>query len=181
MSRRAQVLLVLLALIALCASLRLVALEHRPPHHDEGVNGWFVEKIQTDGYYAYDPSNYHGPSYFYLLTAARETLGFGLWQLRLPGALVGIALCLLPLGLGGFVSGRADPVVRAEQIELLNPAGARQAVLRANSAGVVLMLFGPRGKPVSALQLGDSALTLLDAAGQPVATLGGPGVKHLVE
>ena len=64
---------------------------------------------------------------------------------------------------------------------LLNPAGARQAVLRADSAGVVLMLFGPRGKPVSALQLGDSALTLLDAAGQPVATLGGPGVKHLVE
>jgi hypothetical protein len=91
------------------------------------------------------------------------------------------ALCLLPLGLGAFVGGGADPVVRAEQIELLNPAGARQAVLRADSAGVMLMLFGPRGKPVSALQLDDSALTLLDAAGQPVATLGGPGVKHLVE
>ena len=67
------------------------------------------------------------------------------------------ALCLLPLGLGAFVSGGAGPVVRAEQIELLNPAGGRQAVLRADSAGVMLMLFGPRGKPVSGLQLGDSA------------------------
>ena len=45
------------------------------------------------------------------------------------------ALCLLPLGLGAFVSGGAGPVVRAEQIELLNPAGGRQAVLRADSAG----------------------------------------------
>ena len=91
------------------------------------------------------------------------------------------AICLLPLGLGAFVRGGADPVVRAEQVELLNPAGARQAVLSADSSGVTLTLFGARGKPVSALQLGDSALTLLDAGGQPVATLGGPRVKHLVE
>jgi hypothetical protein len=91
------------------------------------------------------------------------------------------ALCLLPLGLGAFVSGGADPVVRTQQVELLNPAGARQAVLSADSAGVMLTLFGPRGKPVSALQLGDSGLTLLDADGQPVATLGGPRIRHLVE
>ena len=91
------------------------------------------------------------------------------------------ALCLLPLALGAFANGRADPVVRAGQVELLNRAGARQAVLSADSAGVTLTLFGPRGKPVSAVQLGDSALTLLDATGEPVATLGGPRVKHLVE
>lgn len=91
------------------------------------------------------------------------------------------ALSLLPLGLGAFVSGRADPVIRTQQVELLNPAGARQAVLSADSAGVTLTLLGPRGKPVSALELGDSGLTLLDANGQPVATLGGPRVRHLVE
>jgi uncharacterized protein (TIGR03663 family) len=90
--------LVALALIVvLAAGLRLVALERRPPHHDEGVNGWFVEKIARDGYYSYDPTNYHGPSYFYLLTASREVFGFGLWQLRLPGALIGLGMCLLPL------------------------------------------------------------------------------------
>ena len=87
----------------------------------------------------------------------------------------------VPLALGAFANGRADPVVRAGQVELLNRAGARQAVLSADSAGVTLTLFGPRGKPVSAVQLGDSALTLLDATGEPVATLGGPRVKHLVE
>ena len=91
------------------------------------------------------------------------------------------ALGLLPLGLGAFVTGGAGPVVRAEQVELLNAAGARQALLSADSAGVTLTLFGARGKPVSAMQLGDSALTLLDAGGQPVATLGGPRVRHLGE
>ena len=90
-------------------------------------------------------------------------------------------VCLLPLGLVAFVRGGPGPVVRAEQVELLNAAGARQAVLIADSGGVTLTLFGSRGKPVSALQLGDSALTLLDSGGQPVARLGGPQVRHLVE
>jgi hypothetical protein len=91
------------------------------------------------------------------------------------------ALALLPLALGAFARGGPGPVVRAEQIELLNDAGARQAVLSADSGGVTLTLLGTRGKPVSALQLGDSAITLLDADGQPVATLGGPRVRHLGE
>jgi uncharacterized protein (TIGR03663 family) len=97
MSRRPIHLVALVAIIILAAALRLAALEHRPPHHDEGVNGWFAEKMHREGYYAYDPTNYHGPSYFYLVSASREVFGFGLWQLRLPGALVGIGLCLLPL------------------------------------------------------------------------------------
>ncbi len=89
------------------------------------------------------------------------------------------AIGLLPLALGAFVRGGSGPVVRVEQIELLNATGTRQAVLRADSSGVTLTLFGARGNPVSALHLGDSALTLLDAGGQPVATLGGPLVRHL--
>jgi len=79
------------------ALLRLVALSLRAPHHDEGVNGWFVEHMLRDGTYKYDPQNYHGPSYFYLLAATRKLLGFGLWQLRLPGALLGLAACFAPL------------------------------------------------------------------------------------
>lgn len=85
------------ALVVVAAALRLWDLELRPPHHDEGVNGWFVEKMHGGHAYAYDPHNYHGPSYFYLLSASRELFGFGLWQLRLPGALLGVALCLVPL------------------------------------------------------------------------------------
>jgi uncharacterized protein (TIGR03663 family) len=95
MSRRAW--LAALAVLVLAVVVRCYALELRPPHHDEGVNGWFVERMHADGYYRYDPANYHGPTYFYLLWAARELLGFGLWQLRLPGALVGALLCAAPL------------------------------------------------------------------------------------
>ena len=89
--------LVVAAIVVVAAALRLWDLELRPPHHDEGVNGWFVERMHGGNAYAYDPHNYHGPSYFYLLSASRELFGFGLWQLRLPGALLGVALCLVPL------------------------------------------------------------------------------------
>lgn len=87
----------MIGVLAAAAALRLLALELRPPHHDEGVNGWFTEKVVKQGHYVYDPSNYHGPSYFYLLALVRDSLGYGLWQLRLPGALIGIALCFTPL------------------------------------------------------------------------------------
>jgi len=97
MSRRAW--LAVLAIFAAALALRLVALDLRPPHHDEGVNGWFVEHMHRDHYYRYDPANYHGPSYFYVLWAARELFGFGILALRLPNALIGAALCLLPVAL----------------------------------------------------------------------------------
>jgi uncharacterized protein (TIGR03663 family) len=88
---------ILLLVIAIAAVLRLWDLELRPPHHDEGVNGWFAERVHRDGFYIYDPTNYHGPVYFHLLAAARDAFGFGLWQLRLPGALIGIVACFVPL------------------------------------------------------------------------------------
>ena len=91
------------------------------------------------------------------------------------------ALCLLPVSLGAFASGGPDPVVRAEQVELVTATGTRQALLNADSTGVTLTLFTVKGRPASALRLSDSTLTLLDASGEPVATLGGPRVRHLVE
>ena len=39
----------------------------KPPHFDEGINGWFVDQMMRTGYYKYDPSNYHGPLHFYVL------------------------------------------------------------------------------------------------------------------
>jgi uncharacterized protein (TIGR03663 family) len=97
MRARHQIVAIVL-LFGLAAALRLGALELRPPHHDEGVNGWFIEKMrQRGGYYSYDPANYHGPLYFYVLSATRDQLGYGLWQLRLPGALIGLAMCFTPL------------------------------------------------------------------------------------
>ena len=94
---RRSIIVALAVIFVIAALLRFWNLELRPPHHDEGVNGWFTENILRDGYYAYDPKNYHGPLYFYLLVASRAVFGFGLWQLRLPGALIGLAACFIPL------------------------------------------------------------------------------------
>src|SRR5262245_9452600 len=48
-------------ILAVAALLRLAWLPLRPPHSDEGVDGWFAEKVLSDGFYHYDPENYHGP------------------------------------------------------------------------------------------------------------------------
>ena len=95
MTRRRWI--VILALLALAVVLRFAWLTARPPHHDEGVNGWMVERVLEQGYYAYDPANYHGPSYFYLLAGSRKLLGFGLFELRAACAVLGVAMCFTPL------------------------------------------------------------------------------------
>ena len=48
------------------ALLRLLFLTEKPLHHDEGVNGVFLTTLFRTGFYHYDPSNYHGPSLYYL-------------------------------------------------------------------------------------------------------------------
>ncbi len=82
--------LVRVGVVALAAFLRLFWLDQRPPHFDEGVNGWFTDQMQTTGFYHYDPSNYHGPLHFYVLFLFKCLFGRNLWALRLPVALVGI-------------------------------------------------------------------------------------------
>ena len=47
----------------------------KPPHFDEGVNGWFVDQMTQTGFYHYDPTNYHGPFHFYVLFLAQTLLG----------------------------------------------------------------------------------------------------------
>jgi uncharacterized protein (TIGR03663 family) len=71
--------------------LRLAWLPLRPPHSDEGVNGWFADKVVSEGHYRYDPENYHGPLHYYLLALSQVALGHNLWALRLPTVLFGVA------------------------------------------------------------------------------------------
>lgn len=48
--------------------LRVLFLEIKPTHFDEGVNGWFVEQMKINGgRFDYNPENFHGPLYFYVL------------------------------------------------------------------------------------------------------------------
>jgi uncharacterized protein (TIGR03663 family) len=55
-----------LAILGVAALLRLLYLTQKPLHHDEGVNGLFLANLFRSGYYHYDPSNYHGPSLYYI-------------------------------------------------------------------------------------------------------------------
>ncbi len=82
--------LVRVGIVLFAAGLRFYDLEGRPPHFDEGVNGWFTDQMQHLGCYQYDPTNYHGPLHFYVLFLFKVLFGRHLWALRLPVVLVGI-------------------------------------------------------------------------------------------
>ncbi len=85
-------------ILAVAIFLRFFLLDIKPPHFDEGINGWFVDAhIIKDGFYKYDPTNYHGPLHFYVLFLSETLFGRSLWALRLPVVLVSIVcvwLCL---------------------------------------------------------------------------------------
>ncbi len=72
------------SIVALAALLRILLLGIKPPHFDEGINGWFVDQMLKNGYYRYDPTNYHGPLHFYVLFITQTLFGRNLWALRMP-------------------------------------------------------------------------------------------------
>jgi uncharacterized protein (TIGR03663 family) len=77
--------------------LRFFLLGIKPPHFDEGINGWFVDQVMKNGFYRYDPTNYHGPVHFYVLLLAESLFGRNLWALRLPVVLVSIGCVWMTL------------------------------------------------------------------------------------
>ncbi len=79
-----------LSILLVATLLRVWAIELKPPHFDEGVNGWFSDRMRETGYYAYDPTNYHGPLHFYLVFAGQTLFGRELWALRLPAIIASI-------------------------------------------------------------------------------------------
>src|SRR5438034_3906900 len=86
-----------LLILGLAAFLRLFLLGIKPPHFDEGINGWFADQVLHNGFYRYDPTNYHGPLHFYVLLLSESLLGRNLWALRLPVVLVSIGCVWLTL------------------------------------------------------------------------------------
>ena len=75
--------------------IRVWALDDKPAHFDEGVNGFMADEMRERGYYGYQPDNYHGPLHFYVLFAAQQLCGRSLWVLRMPTVLVGVAAVAL--------------------------------------------------------------------------------------
>src|SRR5438876_1674093 len=85
------------AILGLAVFLRFFLLGIKPPHFDEGINGWFVDQVMKNGFYRYDPTNYHGPLHFYVLLLSQSLFGRNLWALRLPVVLVSIGCVWLIL------------------------------------------------------------------------------------
>jgi uncharacterized protein (TIGR03663 family) len=88
MAKRQLLFPVLILLLA--ALVRLAYLDLKPPHFDEGINGWFCDQMTKNGYYSYDPTNYHGPFHFYILFVSLKLIGRNLWALRLPVVLASL-------------------------------------------------------------------------------------------
>jgi uncharacterized protein (TIGR03663 family) len=94
-TNRKVIILFFIPILLLAMVLRLLFIEARPVHHDEGVNGWFVMQIWNHGYYEYNPVNYHGPLYFYFLFFSELIFGRGIFSLRFITALISIANVVL--------------------------------------------------------------------------------------
>ncbi len=103
-----------LALLGVAALLRLLYLTQKPLHHDEGVNGLFLANLFRTGYYHYDPSNYHGPSLYYIavLPTAINNLfhwghGLSTFAIRFVTAVFGVGIAWLMLCLRRFLGAPA--------------------------------------------------------------------------
>jgi uncharacterized protein (TIGR03663 family) len=90
-------------IVALAALLRVLFLGVKPPHFDEGINGWFVDQMTKNGFYRYDPTNYHGPLHFYILFLSQTLFGRNVWALRMPVVLGSISCVWLMFKFQPFV------------------------------------------------------------------------------
>ena len=80
----------LIAILAVAAAFRFVLLDLKPPHFDEGTNGWFADVLRETGSFDYNPENFHGPWHFYTVFLSQELFGRNLWALRLPAVAAGL-------------------------------------------------------------------------------------------
>lgn len=87
------------AALALALTARLVSLDVRPLHHDEGLNAMFLLAVAQGQPYEYNPASYHGPFLYDSGWWPLRLLGTGEDALRLPVALASALMLplLLPL------------------------------------------------------------------------------------
>ncbi len=85
--------------LAVALAARLVFLDVRPLHHDEGVVASFLLALAQGRPYEYNPGAYHGPFLYYAGWWPLRLLGTGEDALRLPVALASALMLplLLPL------------------------------------------------------------------------------------
>ncbi len=100
-NRKAQIISTVAYLLAVGAAifLRFYLLEIKPLHHDEGVNAHFLLNLSQSGKYAYDPTNYHGPTLYYFSWLALKVFGESEFALRAYPAICGVLTVALMWGL----------------------------------------------------------------------------------
>jgi uncharacterized protein (TIGR03663 family) len=67
------------------------------------VNGWFTTNLLRTGTWAYDPANYHGPTFFYAAAVTAALLGLGDVSMRVVPAAFGLATVGLVLLTGRWI------------------------------------------------------------------------------
>lgn len=77
---------------ALATIWRFYELTLKPLHHDEGVNGYFLITLFREGVYKYDPSNYHGPTLYYISLAFTKLFGLETFSIRASMAVFGVLM-----------------------------------------------------------------------------------------
>lgn len=90
-------------LLAVAALFRFWQLGLKPPHFDEGINGHFVLQIWKDGFYSYDPTNFHGPLYFYFLQLAEVLWGRSVESFRFATAILSTGVVAMAFSLRRFL------------------------------------------------------------------------------
>jgi uncharacterized protein (TIGR03663 family) len=78
-------------ILLVSAMLRFLFLDMKAPHFDEGVYGFFVQEIWRKGFFPYDPSNFHGPIYYYALQVSELVFGRGLFAFRFMSGVFSLA------------------------------------------------------------------------------------------
>jgi uncharacterized protein (TIGR03663 family) len=91
------------AITALATFLRFYWLVLKPLHHDEGVNGFFLITLFRDGIYKYDPSNYHGPTLYYISLAFTKIFGLNTISIRSSVAIFGVLTVILAFFLKDYI------------------------------------------------------------------------------
>ena len=96
-----------IVIFVIAAVLRIYNLNLVPLHHDEGVNGNFLVRLVREGFYQYDPANYHGPTLYYFAaiipwitkllfgSSARDNYGLTTFNIRLITVLFGLGTIVL--------------------------------------------------------------------------------------
>ncbi|MGI9036899.1 MAG: glycosyltransferase family 39 protein [Pyrinomonadaceae bacterium] len=88
---------------AVAVVLRFWDLTLKPLHHDEGVNGYFLRTLYLDGVYHYDPSNYHGPTLYYIALAFTKIFGLETFAIRASVGVFGVLIVVLTFFLRKYI------------------------------------------------------------------------------